>query len=94
MDKIGIVEVRRQEGLPTPKRPADGTPVWMAIDISRSKAVYCLRWEGIEHVRALLEHYRGCQVQVARPSTARCRLPSTPACRPPEVSVSAIPLAV
>jgi len=76
MGKIGVVEVRRQEGLPTPKPPADGTQVWMAIDISRSKAVYCLRWDGserrrlstplgIEHVRALLEQYRGCQVQVA-----------------------------
>jgi len=76
MDKIGVVEGRRQAGLPAPKRPPEGTPVWMAIDISRSKAVYCLRWGGseqrrlstplgIEHVRALLEHYRGCQVHVA-----------------------------
>jgi len=48
----------------------------MAIDISRSKAVYCLRWDGreqrrlstplgIEHVRAVVEHYRGCQLHVA-----------------------------
>jgi protein tyrosine phosphatase (PTP) superfamily phosphohydrolase (DUF442 family) len=48
----------------------------MAIDISRSKAVYCLRWAGseqrrlstpfgIEHVRAVVEHYRGCQLHVA-----------------------------
>lgn len=76
MGKIGVVAVRGQEGLSTPKRPADGTAVWMAIDISRSKAVYCLRWDGIEqrrlstplgieHVRALLEHYRGCRVHVA-----------------------------
>jgi transposase len=76
MEKIGVSEGRRQEGLPPPKRPADGTPVWMAIDISRSKAVYCLRWAGseqrrlstpwgIEHVRAVVEHYRGCQLHVA-----------------------------
>ena len=76
MDTIRVVEGRRQETAPTPKRPPDGTPVWMAIDISRSKAVYCLRWDGseqrrlstpmgIEHVRAVIEHYRGCQVQVA-----------------------------
>ena len=76
MDKIGVVELRRQEGLPPAKCPADGTQVWMAIDISRSKAVYCVRWEGseqrrlstplgIEHVRALLEHYHGCQVHIA-----------------------------
>jgi len=48
----------------------------MAIDISRSKAVYCLRWNGseqrrlstplgIEHVRAVVAHYRGCQLHVA-----------------------------
>jgi transposase len=76
MGKIGVVEVRGQEGLAPPKRPPDGTQVWLAIDISRSKAVYCLRWDGseqrrlstplgIEHVRALLEHYRGCQLHVA-----------------------------
>jgi len=76
MEKIGVSEGRRQERLPVPKRPPEGTPVWMAIDISRSKAVYCLRWEGseqrrlstpmgLEHVRALLEQYRGCQVHVA-----------------------------
>ncbi len=76
MNKIGVVEVRGQAGGPAPKRPPDGTPVWMAIDLSRSKAVYCLRWAGseqrrlstpmgIEHVRALIEHYGGCQVHVA-----------------------------
>ncbi len=76
MEKIGVVEGRRQEGLPMPKRPPEGTAVWMAIDISRSKAVYCLRWDGseqrrlstplgIEHVRAVVEHYRGCQLHVA-----------------------------
>lgn len=76
MEKIGVVEGRWQEGWPAPQRPPDGTPVWMAIDISRSKAVYCLRWEGseqrrlstplgIQHVRAVLESYRGCQMHVA-----------------------------
>jgi len=76
MEKIGVSEGVRQERLPAPKRPLDGTQVWMAIDISRSKAVYCLRWEGseqrrlstplgIEHVRAVVEHYRDCQLHVA-----------------------------
>jgi transposase len=76
MDKIDVVEVRRQEGVPRWKRPPDGTPVWMAIDLSRSKAVYCLRWEGseqrrlstpmgLEHVGAVVEQYRGCQLHVA-----------------------------
>ena len=76
MGKIRVIDVSGQEDVPTPKRPPDGTPVWIAIDISRSKAVYCLRWAGseqrrlstplgIEHVRALLEHYHGCPVHVA-----------------------------
>ena len=76
MNNIGGVEGGRQEGWPRPQRPADGTPVWMAMDISRSKAVYCLRWNGseqrrlstplgIEHVRAVVEHYRGCRLHVA-----------------------------
>lgn len=75
MDKIGAVEGTPQAGL-AGKRPAVGTPVWMAIDISRSKAVYCLRWDGseqrrlstplgIEHVRAVVEHYNGCPMHVA-----------------------------
>ena len=76
MRNIGGIEVRGQEGVPAPKRPPEGTAVWMAIDISRSKAVYCLRWNGseqrrlstplgIEHVRAVVEHYRGSRLHVA-----------------------------
>lgn len=76
MKKIGVVDIRPQGAVVTPRRPADGTPVWIAIDIARSKAVYCVRWEGceqrrlstplgIDHVRALLESYRGCPVHVA-----------------------------
>lgn len=76
MSKIGTVRVVGQEGLSVPRRPAPGTQVWMAIDISRSKAVYCLRWDGAEqrrlstpmglgHVQALVEQYRNCQLHVA-----------------------------
>lgn len=76
MEKIGGSEGIGQARMPAPKRPPDGTAVWMAIDISRSKAVYCLRWEGseqrrlstplgVEHVRAVVEHYRGCPMHVA-----------------------------
>lgn len=76
MEKIGVVAGRPQEGVAPPQRPPEGTPVWMAIDISRSKAVYCVRWEGseqrrlstplgIEHVGAVVEHYRGCRLHVA-----------------------------
>jgi len=75
MKKIGGIDSGPQPG-GAPKRPPAGTPVWMAIDISRSKAVYCLRWAGseqrrlstplgIEHVQAVVEQYGGCQVHVA-----------------------------
>lgn len=76
MKKIGVGEGRAQESGPLGKGPAAGTPVWMAIDISRSKAVYCLRWDGseqrrlstplgIEHVAGVVEQYRQCRLHVA-----------------------------
>jgi transposase len=48
----------------------------MAIDVSRSKLVYCLRWNGTEgrrlstpaelkHLQAVVAQYRECQLQVA-----------------------------
>ena len=56
-------------------RPAPGTPVAMAIDVSRSKLVYCLRWGGMErrlstpaglpHLQAVVAQYRDCQLHVA-----------------------------
>jgi transposase len=76
MGKIRLVEVVRQHGQSTPRRPDPGSAVWMAIDISRTKLVYCVRWGGaeqrrlstpmgLEHVRALVENYRECCVHVA-----------------------------
>ncbi len=76
MGKIRAVEDQWQVAPAPPKRPPDGMPVWMAIDISRSKAVYCLRWDGseqrrlstpfgLEHIRAVVEAYGGCQLHVA-----------------------------
>lgn len=75
MSKIGRARVRVQE-MATPKRPPAGTPVSMALDISRTKAVYCLRWGGAEqrrlstplginHVLPVVEQYRDCQLHVA-----------------------------
>lgn len=72
MGKIRAVEDQWQVAPAPPKRP----PVWMAIDIWRSKAVYCLRWDGserrrlstpfgLEHIGAVVEAYRGCQLHVA-----------------------------
>jgi transposase len=56
--------------------PAPGTAVKIAIDLSRNKWVYCVRWGGQEqrwlttpgdrkHVEALVAQYRGCPVHLA-----------------------------
>ncbi len=76
MGKIRLVEAVGQQAAKTPHRPAAGSDVWIAIDISRTKLVYCLRWDGgeqrrlstpmgLEHVRALVEQYRDCRLHVA-----------------------------
>src|SRR6185503_14426534 len=77
MGTIRVMDGTRQVAvLPPPKSPAEGTPVWIAIDLSRSKAVYCVRWDGIEqrrlstplgleHVLALVRNYPECPVTVA-----------------------------
>ena len=76
MDKIGTDKGGTQHGLAPSQRPQPGSAVWMAIDISRSKLVYCLRWEGgegrrvstpseLSHVRALVEQYRQYRLNVA-----------------------------
>lgn len=72
---IGLVEVPQQAVAGT-SRPAAGTAVHMAIDISRSKLVYCVRWDGAErrrlstpgelhHLQAVVAQYRHCALQVA-----------------------------
>jgi len=76
MGKIRLVEVVGQQRTSTPRRPDPGSDVWCAIDISRTKLVYCVRWGGVEqfrqstpmgleHVRALVERYRDCRLHVA-----------------------------
>jgi len=75
MSKIGRVKVYAQEEIPA-NRPPAGAPVSMALDISRTKAVYCVRWGGAEqrrlstplginHVLPVVEQYRDCQLHVA-----------------------------
>jgi transposase len=75
MSKVQRVKVCVQE-VSVPKRPPAGTPVSMALDISRTKAVYCLRWDGgeqrrlstplgINHVLPVVEQYRDCKLHVA-----------------------------
>lgn len=57
-------------------RPQPGTEVKIAVDLSRSKWVYCVRWEGaerlrlstggeIKHLQALVRRYEGCPVHLA-----------------------------
>ena len=76
MGKIENVKLVAQGEPPASRRPRPGAAVWMAIDISRSKLVYCVRWDGVEqrrlstpcsldHVRALVEQYADCQLHVA-----------------------------
>ena len=57
-------------------RPQPGTEVNITVDLSRSKWVYCVRWEGterlrlstggeIKHLQALVRRYQGCGVRIA-----------------------------
>lgn len=74
MTKVQLVEMTDQARRAA-RRPPPGTAVVLAIDLSRSKLVYCLRWDGVEqrrlstpagleHVRAVVEQYQGCRLQV------------------------------
>jgi len=74
MNRVQMVEVPEQGGHQA-QRPQPDTAVVLAIDLSRSKLVYCLRWDGaeqrrlstpagLEHVRAVVEQYQGCRLHV------------------------------
>ena len=74
MNRVQMVAVPEQGGQ-TPHRPPPESAVVMAIDLSRSKLVYCLRWDGaeqrrlstpagMEHVRAVVEQYRADRLHV------------------------------
>ena len=75
MGTIQLREAEEQQAAIAVRRPQPGDDVWIAIDISRTKLVYCVRWGGaerrrlstpmgIEHVRAVIEQYRGCRMHV------------------------------
>ncbi|MFI5312075.1 MAG: IS110 family transposase [Gemmatimonadales bacterium] len=76
MAKIRLEAIPEQEAPRAAVRPTPGTPVCMAIDVSRSKLVYCVRWNGAEqrrlstpaelgHLQAVVAQYRECQLHVA-----------------------------
>lgn len=76
MGKIRVIEGVRQAPIQVARRPGPGQEVFLAIDISRSKLVYCVRWNGVEqrrlsssfgleHVRALVEDYKHCRLHIA-----------------------------
>jgi transposase len=76
MAKIRLENIPQQGGPQTPVRPAPGTAVSMAIDVSRAKLVYCVRWNGAEqrrlstpaalsHLQAVVAQYRDCDLHVA-----------------------------
>ena len=57
-------------------RPQPGTEAKIAVDLSRSKWVYCVRWQGAErlrlstggelkHLQALVRRYEECRVHLA-----------------------------
>lgn len=76
MTKIRLVDMSEQAAAAPALRPPPGTAVSMAIDVSRSKLVYCIRWNGAEqrrlstpaglnHLHAVVEQYRDCRLHVA-----------------------------
>ena len=71
--RLRLEDTGHQAGV---RAPAPGTEVKIAIDLSRTKWVYCVRWSGQEqrrlttpaqrpHVEALVAQYRGCPVHLA-----------------------------
>src|SRR5690554_3855791 len=73
MAKIQLVEVCEQGG--RARRPPPGTPVILAIDLSRTKFVWSVWWDGavrdrlstpagLEHVQAIVNRYRQCPLHV------------------------------
>lgn len=75
MARLQMEAVSEQGGHAAGPRPPAGSEVVLAIDLSRTKLAYCLRWAGaeqrrlstpagLEHVQAVVEQYRGCRLQV------------------------------
>jgi transposase len=76
MGTIGLVDKDGQRWQRTVAKPPAGTPVFIAIDVSRSKWAFNVRWEGqerrhftspygIKHIEALVNQYEGCDLTLA-----------------------------
>jgi len=75
MKKLVMVAKDRQGGREAGRGPTPGRDVYIGVDVSRSKWVYKVRWDGQEqrklttpgdlrHVQALVREYRGSTVHV------------------------------
>jgi transposase len=75
MKKLVVVARGGQERIEQGRKPGPGQEVWIGVDVSRSKWVYKVRWDGQEqrrlstpgelpHLQALVQEYQGCKVHV------------------------------
>src|ERR1700687_1429234 len=48
---MGKIRLEEWQGQATSARPQPGTAVYLAVDLSRTKWVYCARWGGAEQRR-------------------------------------------
>jgi transposase len=68
---MGKIRLEEWNGQGASARPEPGTAVYLAVDLSRTKWVYCARWAGTEQRRlstpAGLEHLQAVVAQYAAP---------------------------
>jgi transposase len=73
---MGKIRLEEWQGQATSARPQPGTAVYLAVDLSRTKWVYCARWggaeqrrlstpAGLEHLQALVHQYTAHELHVA-----------------------------
>jgi len=76
MGRIVLVDREGQRVQQAVVKPPAGTPAFIAIDVSRSKWAFNVRWEGqerrhftspygINHIEALVAQYQGCDLTLA-----------------------------
>lgn len=73
---MGKIRLEEGTGQAPSARPLPGMAVYLAVDLSRTKWVYCARWAGqeqrrlstpagLEHLQALVQQYAGHSLHVA-----------------------------